>query len=110
MLFTVHPHYSILKAASLVGLGSGPAVIQTIPSNGDDEIAFDIPALRARLKGEKQVGRGVVVVYGLGEVNTGGFGGDLVAVAEACEEFGAWLHVDAGKLTSACNLMMVAYT
>lgn len=72
-------------------------MVQTLPRSEDDELAFDIPALRSRLQAEKEVGRGVVVVYGLGEVNTGGLGGDLEAVAAACEEFGAWLHVDAGQ-------------
>jgi len=55
--------------------------------------------LRARLEEEKKVGRGVIVSYGLGEVNTGAIGGDLVQVADLCEELGAWLHVDAGGST-----------
>ena len=52
--------------------------------------------LRDRLEKEKEIGRGVIVSYGLGEVNTGGIGSDLENVAEMCEELGAWLHVDAG--------------
>lgn len=60
-------------------------------------MAFDIPALKDRLRKEKEIGRGVIVVYGLGEVNTGGLGGDLELVAGVCAEFGAWLHVDAGQ-------------
>lgn len=43
------------------------------------------------------MGRGVIVCYGLGEVNTGGFGTGLVDVAKLCKENGAWLHVDAGE-------------
>jgi glutamate/tyrosine decarboxylase-like PLP-dependent enzyme len=97
ILLTLHAHFSILKAASLVGIGSGPNVVQTLPNVEGDELAFDISALRKRLEEEKTVGRGVIVCYGLGEVNTGGFAGDLEQVAKACEEFGAWLHVDAGK-------------
>jgi glutamate/tyrosine decarboxylase-like PLP-dependent enzyme len=54
--------------------------------------------LRRRLQEEKEVGRGVIVSYGLGEVNTGGIGSDLEEIAELCEELGAWLHVDAGTL------------
>lgn len=52
--------------------------------------------LRDRLEKEKAVGRGVIVSYGLGEVNTGGIGSDLEKVADLCDELGAWLHVDAG--------------
>jgi glutamate/tyrosine decarboxylase-like PLP-dependent enzyme len=52
--------------------------------------------LRERLQKEKEIGRGVIVSYGLGEVNTGVIGSDLDDVAELCEELGAWLHVDAG--------------
>jgi glutamate/tyrosine decarboxylase-like PLP-dependent enzyme len=97
IILTLHPHFSILKAASLVGLGSGPRIVHTIPPASDDELAFDLDALEARLKAEKEVGRGVVVCYGLGEVNTGGFGRGLEDVARLCEEYGAWLHVDAGE-------------
>ena len=97
IVLSLHPHFSILKAASLVGIGAGPKVVQTLPRSEEDELAFDIRALKARLQEEKEVGRGVIVVYGLGEVNTGGFGGDLEEVAKVCEDHGAWLHVDAGQ-------------
>jgi glutamate/tyrosine decarboxylase-like PLP-dependent enzyme len=86
-----------MKAASLVGLGSGPATIQPLLWKANDETAIDVVALRCRLEEEQKIGRGVIVVYGLGEVNTGGFGGDLDGVAELCEQYGAWLHVDAGE-------------
>ena len=68
-----------------------------MPAAHDDELAFDLPAIQARLMKEKDVGRGVIVVYGLGEVNTGGFGRGLAEVAVLCRELGAWLHVDAGE-------------
>ena len=99
VLLTLHPHYSILKAAALVGLGSGPNVVHTLPCEEDDELAFDLRALRARLAQEKSTGRGVIVIYGLGEVNTGGFGRGLSDVAAMCKEYGAWLHVDAGEFS-----------
>lgn len=92
----LHPHFSILKAAALVGIGGGPGVIQSLPADADDELAIDIAALHARLAAEKEVGRGVIVTYGLGEVNTGGFGRGLRNVAALCKEYGAWLHVDGG--------------
>ncbi|GFZ49126.1 hypothetical protein JCM24511_06876 [Saitozyma sp. JCM 24511] len=95
IILTLHPHFSILKAAALVGLGGGPRVVHALPSSAGDELAFDLPALKARLEEERAVGRGVIVCYGLGEVNTGGFGTGLVDVAKLCKENGAWLHVDA---------------
>lgn len=98
MILSLHPHFSINKAAALVGLGSGPEVVQTLPRLEEDELAFDLAALRKRMQEEKEVGRGVIVVYGLGEVNTGGgLAGDLEEVVEVVEEYGGWLHVDAGE-------------
>ena len=98
ILLTLHPHYSVLKAAALVGIGSGPNVVHTMPAMSEDELAFDTSALRSRLAEEKMIGRGVIVTYGLGEVNTGGFGRGLCEVATMCREYGAWLHIDAGEL------------
>ncbi|WWC59170.1 uncharacterized protein I303_101718 [Kwoniella dejecticola CBS 10117] len=95
VILSLHPHFSIAKAAALVGLGSGPKIIQQIPADPEDELAFDLGELEERLKAEKEVGRGVIVVYGVGEVNTGGFGRDLDKVAQLCKRYGGWLHVDA---------------
>lgn len=96
ILLTLHPHYSILKASALVGIGSGPNVVQTLPADSEDELSFDMEVLESRLKEEKSIGRGVVVIWGMGEVNTGGFGRGLDHVSKLCRENGAWLHVDAG--------------
>ncbi|WRT65042.1 uncharacterized protein IL334_001984 [Kwoniella shivajii] len=95
VILGLHPHFSIAKASSLVGLGSGPRVIQSMPADSEDELAFDLTKLEERLKEESQVERGVIVVYGVGEVNTGGFGSGLGKVAELCKQYGSWLHVDA---------------
>jgi glutamate/tyrosine decarboxylase-like PLP-dependent enzyme len=69
-----------------------------MPCQKDDELAFELTALEERLKAEKDRGRGVILVYGLGEVNTGGFDKDLPKVAQSCRKYGAWLHIDAGEL------------
>lgn len=97
ILLTLYPHFSLLKASALVGIGSGPNVVHTMPAAPDDELAFDLSALRSRLAEEQAVGRGVIVTYGLGEANTGGFGRGLDEVAVMCKEYGAWLHVDGGE-------------
>ncbi|BEI81716.1 hypothetical protein CcaverHIS002_0208760 [Cutaneotrichosporon cavernicola] len=91
----LHPHWSIKKAAALVGLGNGPSVFHSLPADPEDELEIDLSALRGRLLAERSIGRGVIVTYGLGEVNTGGFGRGLPKVAELCRHYGAWLHVDA---------------
>ncbi|KLT38890.1 PLP-dependent transferase [Cutaneotrichosporon oleaginosum] len=91
----LHPHWSIKKAAALVGLGNGPSVFHSLPADADDELAPDLSALRGRLVAERAIGRGVIVTYGLGEVNTGGFGRGLPQIAALCRQYGAWLHVDA---------------
>lgn len=98
-IFALHPHYSILKAAALVGLGNGGDVLHILPHDPSDpeKLSFDQEVLRKRLQEEKEAGRGVIVVYGAGEVNTGSIGKGLRAVAGICEDLGAWLHVDAGK-------------
>lgn len=70
-----------------------------IPAELDNELAFDLSALKQQLEKDKAAKRGSIVVIGLGEVNTGGFPGNLPQVAELCKQYGAWLHVDAGKLS-----------
>lgn len=94
-LLALHPHYSILKAAALVGIGAGPNVVHSLAACPDDELAVDLQDLKRQLAEHSNVGRGVIVSYGPGEVNTGGFGRDLPKVAELCNQYGAWLHVDA---------------
>jgi glutamate/tyrosine decarboxylase-like PLP-dependent enzyme len=64
-----------------VGLGNGPSVFHSLPADAEDELAIDLSALRGRLLAERAIGRGVIVTYGLGEVNTGGFGRGLPQVA-----------------------------
>lgn len=67
-----------------------------MPASPEDELAFDLLALESRLYEEMKVGRGIIVSYGLGEVNTGAFGGGLEEVSNLCQRYGVWLHVDAG--------------
>jgi glutamate/tyrosine decarboxylase-like PLP-dependent enzyme len=73
-------------------------VVHILPHDASDpeKLSFDLDVLRSRLEEERQAGRGVIVCYGSGEVNTGSMGKGLRGVAEICEVMGAWLHVDAG--------------
>jgi glutamate/tyrosine decarboxylase-like PLP-dependent enzyme len=71
--------------------------VQTLNADEADDLSVDLDNLEARLQQEKGTGRGVIVSYGLGEVNTGGFGSGLQEIAALCKQYGAWLHVDAGE-------------
>ena len=75
-------HVTVDRALRLLGLGA-PTVVAA-----DDQGRLEIDALR------EQLGEGPAIVCAqAGEVNTGAFD-PLPAIAEACEQAGAWLHVD----------------
>jgi glutamate/tyrosine decarboxylase-like PLP-dependent enzyme len=75
-------HVTVDWALRLLGLGA------PTPVAADDEGRMKPEALREAL------GEGPTIVCAqAGEVNTGAFD-PLPEIADACEEFGAWLHVD----------------
>jgi glutamate/tyrosine decarboxylase-like PLP-dependent enzyme len=79
-------HVTVDRALRLLGIGA--AAIETIPT--DDRCRMQADALRAALAG----GSGpAIVVAQAGEVNTGAFD-PLHEIADTCEAFGAWLHID----------------
>lgn len=83
-------HNSVLKAASLLGLGSGG--VRTVPV--DDAFRMDATALRGMVAGDREAGhRPICVVATAGTVNTGAID-PLEAIADVCAEEGLWLHVD----------------
>ncbi len=76
-------HVTLDRALRLLGLGC-PTVVQA------DEQGRMLPdALRQALEGDGPT----IVCAQAGEVNTGAFD-PLVEIADACEDTGAWLHVD----------------
>jgi glutamate/tyrosine decarboxylase-like PLP-dependent enzyme len=76
-------HVTLDRALRLLGLGC-PTVVQA------DEQGRMLPnALRQALAGDGPT----IVCAQAGEVNTGAFD-SLPEIADACEETGAWLHVD----------------
>ena len=75
-------HVTVDRALRLLGLGA-PTVVPA-----DDQGRLQVDALRAAL------GDGPTIVCAqAGEVNTGAFD-PLPEIADACEQAGAWLHVD----------------
>ncbi|TXT04234.1 hypothetical protein VHUM_04232 [Vanrija humicola] len=93
VIVALEPHFSIRKAAALVGIGSRSFV--AVKASASNPLAFDLDDLVRLLDRPKDDPTKTIVSYGLGEVNTGGFGRDLRKVATLCQKYGAWLHVDA---------------
>jgi glutamate/tyrosine decarboxylase-like PLP-dependent enzyme len=79
-------HVTVDRALRLLGIGASSIV--AIPT--DDRFRMRPDALRAALASS---GGPTIVVAQAGEVNTGAFD-PLEEIADACEETGAWLHVD----------------
>ena len=79
-------HVTVDRALRLLGIGASAMVL--VPT--DDRFAMRPDALRSALAD----GDGpTIVVAQAGEVNTGAFD-PFDEIADACEEAGAWLHVD----------------
>jgi glutamate/tyrosine decarboxylase-like PLP-dependent enzyme len=79
-------HVTGLKALAMLGLGRGRLKICA-----DATGAMDLAALERELRTLE--GAPAIVIGNAGEVNTGLFD-PLEQIADLCEEFGAWLHVD----------------
>lgn len=81
------PHSSIVKAASVLGLGR--AAVQPVACL-PGRTAIDPAGLVVALEASDAP---TIVIGSAGEVNTGDFD-DLAALADLCAAHGAWLHVD----------------
>jgi L-2,4-diaminobutyrate decarboxylase len=91
-----HAHYAVSRAAGEMGLGMDRVV--AIPSR---EWRMDVTALGRTLGELDAAGRRVLaVVATAGSTATGAFD-DLEAVADLCERYGHWLHVDGAHGASA---------
>ena len=84
-------HYCIMRSAGVLGMGTRNVVKAAL----DDRRRIDPPKLRETLRVLKEEGRPVVAVAAGACATPVGAFDDLNAVADACEEFGVWLHVDA---------------
>ncbi|MEW2130211.1 lysine decarboxylase DesA [Streptomyces sp. NPDC005435] len=93
-------HFSVKKSAKLLGLG--PDAVVTIPVDHDKRM--HTVALAHEL--ERAVQDGLVPMAVVATAGTTDFGSidPLPEIAELCEQFGVWMHVDAaygcGLLTS----------
>ncbi|KAJ3219983.1 hypothetical protein HDU67_007716 [Dinochytrium kinnereticum] len=91
MVFHADAHASIGKAAAVVGVGRRSCV--NLAKEGGAE--FDIAVLEQRLEECRRERVGCIVVTSHGEVNTGKYTSDMPGIRRLCDEYGAWLHVDA---------------
>lgn len=91
-ILTTMPHSSLRKAASIVGLGHNSVKDVGLPETPH---RFDMAALKAALSKPKVAS---IVAVSCAEVNTGFFAtdrADMDQIRNLCDQFGAWLHVDA---------------
>lgn len=91
LLATEHSHFSVTKAARLMGLGSDAV----IPVPSDESGAMSPAALRFALDGVR--GRGEVAVAVVATAGTTDLGAidPLTEITDLCAEHGTWVHVDA---------------
>ncbi|WP_269799158.1 pyridoxal phosphate-dependent decarboxylase family protein [Glycomyces xiaoerkulensis] len=96
---SAHSHFSVVKAARLLGLGEDAVI--TVPADADRRM--NPRALDAAL--ETCRGEGLVPAAVVATAGTTDFGSidPLEAVAEVCESHRVWLHVDAAY---GCGLLV----
>ncbi|KAK3720544.1 hypothetical protein LTR37_003593 [Vermiconidia calcicola] len=91
-VLTTVPHSSLRKAASVVGLGR--ACVRDV-GLAEAPHRFDMEALRSALSNSKAAS---IVAISCAEVNTGLFatnGEEMKQIRQLCDQYGAWMHVDA---------------
>ncbi len=83
-------HYSVRRAAELLGIGS--AGVRAVPVDARHRV--DVAGVADTLRRDREAGvTPVAVVANAGSTLTGAVD-DLAALAEVCSESGVWLHVD----------------
>jgi L-2,4-diaminobutyrate decarboxylase len=89
-LVSAQAHYSIDKAIRIMGMGECGVV--AVPTDERFRMRMDmIPGLVEELQGD---GRKVIgIIANAGSTATGSYD-DLSTVAELCETYGLWMHVD----------------
>ncbi len=91
-----HAHYAVTRAVGELGIGTANCI--GVPAR---DWRLDPSALATVLERLHAEGRPILAVAATaGHTATGAFD-DLEAVAEVCERFGAWLHVDGAHGASA---------
>jgi L-2,4-diaminobutyrate decarboxylase len=97
LLVSDQAHYSIARAAGVLGLGQASLV--TIPT--DSRFRMNVAALNGLYRQTTQEGKKVMAIVGsAGTTATGSFD-PLREMGEFCQENGTWFHVDGSHGASA---------
>lgn len=100
VLATEHSHFSVLKAARIMGLH--PSAVIAVPT--DETGGMSTAALAAELDGIRERGETAMAVVATAGTTDLGVIDPVAAIADLAADHGAWLHVDAayggGLLTS----------
>lgn len=91
-VLTTVPHSSLRKAASILGIGRACVKDVSLPHASHK---FDMQALKTALSKPKVAS---IVAVSFSEVNTGLFAttrAEMDQIRNLCDQFGAWIHVDA---------------
>lgn len=89
VLVTGQAHYSVERAAGLMGLGSD--AVRAVPERDG---TMDVDALERMLRDAEAEGRPVLAVVATAASTATGAFDDLAAIADVTERAGVWLHVD----------------
>ena len=90
LYITQETHYSVLKAAEMMGIGRRN--VRSIPV--DAGLRMEPSALAEQIQADRQAGfQPLAVAATLGTVNSGACD-DLLALGQVCQGQGVWLHID----------------
>lgn len=91
ILVSERGHYSLRKAANLLGLGRSNLI--GVATDGNNRIRLD--ELRREVKRQQELGTGIATVVGIGGTTETGNIDNLDAIADICAEAGVHFHADA---------------
>ena len=91
ILISSRGHYSIAKAANLLGIGLNNTI--EIPVNENHKM--DLAALRSTIQQLEKKSVGIVAVIGIAGTTETGNVDHLEAIADICQQHGLYFHVDA---------------
>ncbi|MGD8426636.1 MAG: aminotransferase class I/II-fold pyridoxal phosphate-dependent enzyme [Balneolaceae bacterium] len=98
-------HSSFDKAMDMLGLGK--TYLRKIPV--DDEMRIDIVQLQNKIQSDKKSGMHPICAIGVaGTTNTGAVD-DLETLADICNKYGLWYHVDAAYGGPAAGIARVSH-
>jgi glutamate/tyrosine decarboxylase-like PLP-dependent enzyme len=105
-ILTSAGHSSLSKAASIVGFGRG--AVKELRLNDSEPWRLDLEALERELQTKDTAS---VIALSAGEVNTGRYAltgaEEMRKVRELADKYGAWIHVDGGKIQLFCKMPFI---